>query len=79
MSEFHRDIFYDGICVGERRLDLLVEDKILVELKNLGEMGAGVQVQILNNLRVFDIEVGLLLNFGQNSLEFKRFISTRKV
>lgn len=55
---------------------LLVEDVVLVELKALKEVDNAEINQVLNYLRVFKIEVGLLLNFGASSLFFKRYIHT---
>ncbi|HMK27520.1 MAG TPA: GxxExxY protein [Chitinophagaceae bacterium] len=75
-EEVIRDIIYEGKVIHKRRLDLLVEDIILLELKALKEMDNAEVNQILNYLRVFKIEVGLLLNFGTPSLFFKRFIHT---
>lgn len=68
-------ILYEGEQVGTRRVDFLVEEKILVELKAVTETINDVhRAQILNYLRAYDLEIGLLLNFGRKSLEFKRFI-----
>ena len=59
--------------VGKRRIDIIVEDKVLVELKAVTTLGDECYNQILNCLKIFGFEVGLLLNFGKTSLEFKRF------
>jgi len=75
-SETEREIFYEHRFIGKRRLDLLVENNILVELKAVAEINKGCYAQVINYLRVFSIEVGLLLNFGSGRLEFKRFINT---
>ena len=77
VSEIEKDIFYTGIKVGSRRLDLFVEDKVLVELKAISEIDNGCYNQIINYLKVFQLEVGLLLNFGKPSLEFKRFVNSK--
>ncbi|MBO9564288.1 MAG: GxxExxY protein [Niastella sp.] len=76
VSEQSRDIFYQGNFVGSRRLDLLVEEKVLVELKAVTEVEPLYFTQVVNYLRVFELEVGLLLNFGKPSLEFKRFVNS---
>ena len=65
-------IFYKGHNIGSRRVDFLVEEKIPVELKALGKLEAGHFVQTLNYLVAFKLEVGLLINFGAGSLEFRR-------
>ena len=77
-EEVERDIIYDGKVIHKRRLDLLVEDIILLELKALKEVDNSEMNQILNYLRIFNIEVGLFLNFGAPSLFFKRYIHTIK-
>jgi GxxExxY protein len=75
-EEVEREIVYDGKTIHKRRLDLLVEDVVLVELKALKEVDNSEMNQVLNYLRIFKIEVGLLLNFGVPSLFFKRYIHT---
>ena len=74
-SEVEREIFYEGIKVGSRRLDLLINKKVIVELKAVHELAPLFYNQILNYLKIFNLEVGLLLNFGNTSLQFKRFIN----
>ncbi len=71
-SEINKDIYYEGNLVGSRRLDILVEDKIIVELKAVTVVEPLYYVQVINYLKLFKMEVGLLLNFGTASLEFKR-------
>ncbi len=75
-EEVERDIVYEGKIIHKRRLDLLAEEIVLIELKALKLMDNGDINQTLNYLRIFNLEVGLLLNFGAPSLFFKRFIHT---
>jgi GxxExxY protein len=77
-QEVEKEIVYDGILIHKRRLDLIVENIVLVELKAIKEVGNSNYNQIINYLRVFQIEVGLLFNFGTPSLQFKRFISSKQ-
>jgi GxxExxY protein len=77
-AEIEKDIFYKGIFIGKRRLDLIVEEKVLIELKAIKEVDKSCHNQILNYLKVFGLDVGLLLNFGTESLQFKRFIYNEK-
>jgi GxxExxY protein len=77
-QETEKDIIYEQKLIYKRRLDLIVEDVILVELKAIKEVDDGNYNQILNYLRVFKLEVGLLINFGGASLQFKRLIYTLK-
>ena len=77
-TEVEKDIFYQECFIGKRRLDMIIEDKILVELKAISEVDKSCYNQIINYLNIFGLEVGLLLNFGADSLQFKRFINTKK-
>jgi GxxExxY protein len=76
-TEIEKDIIYRDRLIAKRRLDLIVENKVLVELKALPEIDKRCHNQILNYLNVFAFEVGLLLNFGKESLEFKRFANSK--
>lgn len=78
MEEVEKEIIYDGKVIYKRRLDLLIENVVLVELKALKEVDKTEMNQVLNYLRVFRIETGLLLNFGTPSLFFKRYILSIK-
>jgi GxxExxY protein len=62
---------YDGIEVGVFHADLVVEDRLIVELKSVEALNVAHSVQLVNYLAAARIEVGLLLNFGPKSLEFK--------
>ena len=71
-SELIMPLYYRDAKVGARRVDLLVEGKVLVELKAVGEINDQHISQVLNYLKAYKLEVALLLNFGENSLNFKR-------
>ncbi len=66
-------IKYKDKYVGTRRADFIVEEKILVELKAICKIEDVHFAQIINYLEAYKIEVGLLINFGAKSLEFRRF------
>lgn len=70
-------IFYKGVEVGERRVDFLVSNKISVELKALTQLENVHLAQGKNYLEVYNLEVGLLINFGANSLEWKRLFNNK--
>ncbi len=70
--EVEMTIQYRGQEVGTRRADFLVENKILVELKALTELEDVHLAQTLNYLEAYNLEIGLLINFGAKSLVFKR-------
>ena len=76
--ELEMDIFYKDMIepLGTRRVDFVVEDKVLVELKATTELEPSHYAQVLNYLRAFKLEVGLLINFGEKSLKYKRLILT---
>lgn len=59
-------------CVGEFYADLLVEHKVIVELKAVKSIAPEHQAQVINYLNATGIEVGLLINFGSSRLEYRR-------
>jgi GxxExxY protein len=75
--EFEMDIYYDEEAIGKRRVDFLVEDKIMVELKALTELDNSQPAQTINYLEAYNLEIGLLINFGAKSLQFKRYINSK--
>ncbi|TSD64758.1 GxxExxY protein [Inquilinus sp. KBS0705] len=77
--ELEMTIFYDGVDVGTRRVDFLVEDKIMVELKAVVKLEDVHLAQGLNYLEAYKLATGLLINFGAKSLEFKRITNEYKL
>ena len=73
--EIEQQIYYREYNepIGTRRADFVVEDKVLVELKAQTQIEEVHKAQILNYLKAYRFEVGLLINFGEKSLNFKRF------
>ncbi|WP_317048747.1 GxxExxY protein [Hymenobacter sediminis] len=74
--EIDRTVFYRNEPVGARRVDFLVDNVVLVELKASHELTNLHHAQIINYLTAFQLEVGLLLNFGEKSLSYKRFVKS---
>lgn len=74
--KIEQDIFYKELQepIGTRRADFVVEGKVLVELKAIIELEDVHLAQILNYLKAYKLEVGLLINFGSKSLTFKRLV-----
>jgi GxxExxY protein len=70
-------IYYEEIKIGTRRVDFLVEDKVVVELKAVSKLEDVHFAQAINYLEAYKREIGLLLNFGARSLEFKRLIKSQ--
>lgn len=65
-------IYYKGVDVGLRRVDFLVEDKIMVELEAVIELEDVHLAQAMNYREAYHLEIALLINFGARSLQFKR-------
>jgi len=65
-------VFYRNVQIGTRRVDFFVEGKIMVELKAIIKLEDVHLAQAMNYLEAYDMEIGLLINFGAKSLEFKR-------
>jgi GxxExxY protein len=72
VREFNMPIFYDNEQIGERRVDFFVKGVISTELKAREALEKGHFSQARNYLEAYNLEVGLLLNFGAISLEYKR-------
>ena len=65
-------VLYDGIGVGEYRTDIIVEGKLILELKATQDLSIANEVQLVNYLTSTQIDDGLLINFGADKLQFKR-------
>ena len=78
--EIEQDIYYKELPepIGTRRADFVVEGKVLVEIKAIIELEDVHLAQIFNYLRAYQLEVGLLINFGSKSLTFKRLVLSAK-
>ena len=66
------DVHYDGVVVGQYVADIVVENQVILELKAVQSLTSAHEVQLVNYLTATGIGVGLLLNFGQERLKFKR-------
>jgi len=65
-------IHYKGQQIGTRRVDFFVEDKVMLEIKATTELNDTHLAQAMNYLEAYEMEIGLLINFGAKSLQFKR-------
>ncbi len=72
VRELEMEIFYHRIQVGTRRVDFLVESKIILELKAVIRLNEVHLAQAMNYCQAYNLPYGLLINFGSNSLEYKR-------
>ena len=77
IREYEMPIYYKDAHVGTRRVDFLVENKISVELKALTQLEDVHLAQAINYLEAYNLEIGLLINFGAGKLEFKRLTNNK--
>jgi len=70
--EMEMSVYYNDHLIGKRRVDFFVEDKIMVELKAVIQLEDAHLSQAINYLEAYNMQVGLLINFGNSSLQFKR-------
>ncbi|GAB6283107.1 MAG: GxxExxY protein [Ignavibacterium sp.] len=75
--EFEMPIYYRNQQIGTRRVDFFVENKIMVELKALINLEDVHLAQAMNYLEAYNMEIGLLINFGARSLQFKRVFNNK--
>ncbi len=70
-------VFFRGSIIGNFKTDLIVNEKVIIELKAIRTLDPAHEAQLINYLKATNIEVGLLLNFGRKP-EFKRFVYDNK-
>jgi hypothetical protein len=75
--EHEIEIFYKGENIGTRRVDFFVEGKIMVELKAIIQLEDVHLAQAINYLEAYNMQIGLLINFGSQSLQFKRVMKPK--
>lgn len=75
--EVEMPIFYKDKSIGTRRVDFFIDNNVLVELKAVIQMEDAHLAQALNYLEAFNLQVGLLINFGSKSLQFKRLLNKK--
>lgn len=76
--EVEQTIFYDGVVVGTRRADFVVADRVVVELKAVIELADAHIAQAKNYVVAYGFDIGLLINFGAESLEYRRIFNAKK-
>lgn len=77
IREQEHTIFYEDIEVGKRRADFVVEGKVIVELKALVSLEDVHLAQAKNYVVAYDFPIGLLINFGSSSLQFKKIFNKK--
>lgn len=76
--EHEMEIYYKGEDIGTRRVDFFVEGKVMVELKAVVQLENVHLAQAINYLEAYGLDIGLLINFGNTSLQFKRVMKPNK-
>jgi GxxExxY protein len=76
--EHEMEIFYKEHNIGLRRVDFFVEGKVMVELKAIVQLEDIHLAQAINYLEAYGLDIGLLMNFGNRSLQFKRVMKPGK-
>ena len=72
--EYEMEIFYKNQSIGTRRVDFFVENKVMVELKAITQLEDVHLAQAINYLEAYNVNLGLLINFGAKRLQFKRLM-----
>lgn len=75
--EHEMEIFYKDYNIGLRRVDFFVEGKVMVELKAIVQLEDVHLAQAINYLEAYGLDIGLLINFGNTSLQFKRVMKPK--
>jgi GxxExxY protein len=75
--EFEMPIFYREQQIGTRRVDFLIEEVVSVELKALTKLEDVHLAQAINYMEAYNLEIGLLINFGAKSLEYRRLFNPK--
>lgn len=70
--EYNMDLKYKGYDIGTRRVDFFVDNRIMVEIKAITDLEDVHLAQAMNYVEAYNLEIGLLINFGAKSLQFKR-------
>ena len=66
------NVFYEDVVVGEFRADILVDHRVIIELKAVNTLLSAHEVQLVNYLHATQVDHGLLINFGAPKIEIKR-------
>lgn len=70
--ERHIPVYYKGITVGTFKADIIVDSKVIVELKTVADLGLEHELQLVNYLEATGLETGLLVNFGSKQVQIRR-------
>ena len=79
VRELEMHLQYKGNDIGTRRVDFFVEEKIMVEIKAVIQLEDVHLAQAMNYVEAYHLKIGLLINFGSKSLQFKRVHNNKNV
>ena len=68
-------VFYKADKIGEFRLDIVVDNKIILELKAVADLNSTFEAQLFSYLKATNLKLGILINFGKKKLEQKRIVN----
>jgi GxxExxY protein len=71
-------LYYKGEYIGGYIADLVIENKVILELKSVSTLNATMESQIINYLKLSKLQVGYLINFQDSRVEWRRFVSKRE-
>jgi len=77
VRELEMNIYYKDNKIGTRRVDFLVENVVSVELKSITQLEEVHLAQAINYLEAYNLEIGMLINFGSKSLEYRRLVNSK--
>ena len=66
---------YEGVIVGDYQADMVIDDRVILELQAVSTLDSVHEAQLLNYLKATGLQVGLLINFAKPKLQFKRFVA----
>ncbi len=69
------EVFFKGVKIGEYRLDMVAEQKIVLEYKSVSELNEVFEAQVLSYLKASGLRLGLLINFGGKKVEVRRIVN----
>ena len=76
-QQFPIKVYFKDKVVGDYTGDLLVNEKVIIEIKSVNELAPVHKAQIINYLKATGIKLGILINFGKTKLQFKRFVNQK--
>lgn len=79
VREFSVEVFYEGEAIARQRLDMVVDEKVVIEIKATSALPPNASRQLLNYLRATRLEVGLLLHFGPKPRHYREYSSNTRL